>query len=178
MPSSGQMRNRVLNNSNPLFIKNNEDVCMMNNSFLFFSALIGIILNVIIVISLNNLEKNSKCKCADLPERRFLKEWFIFMIAVIIIEVVAFTVSNEQCWENFFNTPIIYMTMVIISLFGFIMLIRLFIYIRLLKNNCECAYGNMEKFIYWYLIIIFAIFIFYILLIILLLFITVLKFFS
>ena len=51
------------------------------------------------------------------------------------------------------------------NIFGFmigiveiIMLVRLFIYIRWLRNECKCAYGNEEKLIYWYLIILFIIF--------------------
>lgn len=178
MPSSAsQMRSKSLSLSK-LSSKGNNNGCMMNTSVLLFIAVVGIVLNLIFVISLDNLEKNSKCDCSKIPERDFLKEWFSFMIVVIVIEVLAFSISNEECWEHFTNYPAIYITMLIISLFNIIMLIRLFIYVRILKNKCECAYGGMENFIYWYLIIVFSIFAAYIILTIFILFITFLKFFS
>ena len=52
------------------------------------------------------------------------------------------------------------------------MLIRLIMYIKILREKCPCGYGNLEKFLFWYLIIIFSIVALFILLTLLMAIIT------
>ena len=136
--------------------KLNNTACIINNFIGIISIIFGIIIAAVILSSLDKLE-HSNCKCAELPERRFLKEWFVFMIVYFITLLILFGFSNEACWNNFSNNPFIYGFMIIVALINIVMLIRLFIYIRLLRNNCSCGYGNKEAFIFWYLIIVFSI---------------------
>ena len=130
--------------------------CTMGNISMYSATIIMIIIAMVIITSLNNLE-HSNCKCANLPERRFIKEWFIFLILFYIILLLSFGLSNEDCWSSFYNYPFIYGIMLIVGLVNLVMFIRLFLYVRLLRNNCSCGYGNKERFIYWYLLILFCI---------------------
>lgn len=147
MPSSRRSIVPSLNKNTP---------CIIGNITLFTAFTLGIIINLIFISSLNNLENLANCDCASIPERRYLKEWFVFVIFFQIVMIIIFSISNFDCWEHFYNYPIIYAIYLIVGLLNIIMFIRLFIYIRLLKNNCKCAYGNMEKFIYWYFVILFS----------------------
>ena len=149
--------------------------CSKDNIYGFISMSIGIIIAIVIISSLNNLE-HSNCKCADLPHRRFIKEWFIFLIFYYLIIFVLFSTSNEACWQNFMKYPYIYTSILIVALVNVIMLIRLFLYVRILRDNCSCGYGNKEKFIYWYLLIVFSIWAFLFVLILSILIFTVIKF--
>jgi len=155
----------------------NSTDCTLRNTMMYVSYSIAIIILIVIITSLNNLE-HSNCKCTDLPYREYLKEWFIFSIFYIISLMAIFAVSNEECWVNFQNYPYIYGAMIIYSIIHIIMLIRLFLYVRLLRNSCDCGYGNKERFIYWYLIIIFSIWAIIIVLGFIMLLFTIIKFFS
>ena len=148
--------------------------CTKNNIFTYISCIVGIIIASFIIVSLNQLE-HSSCKCTDLPHRILLKEWFIFIIIWTLLLLILFSISNEACWNNFINYPYIYVSSLIFGLINIIMLIRLFLYIRLLRDNCNCGYGNKEKFIYWYLIIIFSIWAFLIVLGLILFIFTIIK---
>ena len=152
--------------------KLNNTACIINNFIGIISIVFGIIIAAVILSSLDKLE-HSNCKCAELPERRFLKEWYIIMIVYFITLLILFGFSNEACWNNFSKNPFIYGFMIIVALINIVMLIRLFIYIRLLRNNCSCGYGNKEAFIFWYLIIVFSIWAFLIVLIFILVFISI-----
>jgi len=150
--------------------------CNNENIIMFISFIIGIIINIVIINSLNNIEKNSNCKCTDLPHRKFLKEWFITLIIINICILLAFTISNENCWKVFINYPYIYTIVSIVGIINIIMLIRLFLYIRLLRKTCECAYNTTEKIIYWYLLILISIWISIFVLAIILALLTFIKF--
>ena len=155
----------------------NENICAQYNIYIYVAKFIAIVIFTVIITSLNNLE-HSNCKCVDLPYRKYLKEWFIFAIFYLIVLLAIFGVSNQACWQEFKNQPYIFGAMVIFSLFQIIMLIRLFLYVRLLRNSCNCGYGNKERFIYWYLIIIFSIWAAIIILGFILILLTIIKFFS
>jgi hypothetical protein len=152
-----------------------ENDCTQYNIALYISKCIAIIIFIVIIISLNNLE-HSNCKCADLPYRDYLKEWFIIAIVYTIIILIIFSISNYACWQQFRRQPYIFAFTFIYTIIHIIMLIRLFLYIRALRNNCDCGYGNKERFIYWYLILLFAIVSIIIILGFVLLLFTIIKF--
>ena len=149
--------------------------CTNNNIYSFILMAIGIAINIVIIVSLNNLE-HSNCKCAELSERRFIKEWFMFLIFFNLTIFLLFTISNEACWANFINYPFIFGSMLIFGLINIIMIIRLFIYVRILRNSCSCGYGNKEIFIFWYLIILFSMWALFAVLLFLTLLFTAIKF--
>ena len=151
--------------------------CNMGNITGVITMIFGIIIASVILSSLNKLE-HSNCKCAQLPERRFLKEWFIFMLIYYISLLLLFGFSNEACWYNFMNYPYIYGIVFIISWTNIVMLIRLFIYIFKLRNDCSCGYGNKEAFIFWYMIVVFSIMAFVIISSLTIIISTAIKFFS
>jgi len=134
------------------------NTCKTPNEILYVSYIIGIIVNIIIIYALNDIEKKIDCDCSNNSKKQFLKEWFIFVIVLQIIFLLIFTMSDYECFDvfedDYMNNVFIFM----ISIIEIIMLIRLFIYIRWLRNECKCAYVNEENIIYWYLIILFIIF--------------------
>jgi hypothetical protein len=134
------------------------NTCKTPNEILYVSYIIGIIINIIIIYALNDIEKKIECKCSNNSKKQFLKEWFIFVIVLQIILLLIFIMSNYECLDVFrdeyFNNIFGFM----IGIVEIVMLVRLFIYIRWLRNDCKCAYGNEERIIYWYLIILFIIF--------------------
>ncbi len=149
--------------------------CQTPNIILYISFTIMIIVKSIIITSLDNLEK-SQCRCAKIPQLSYLKPWFIFIIIYNICILLLFITSNELCWSLFVQKYYLYVFNLIIGFVNIIMLVQLFLYVRNLKNNCECGYGNKEKFIYWYLLIIFSIILVLLLLIIILSVITFVMF--
>jgi len=132
-----------------------DESCNSSGNTFYFSLFVSILLIILIIISLNNLEK-SKCKCSDIPERKFLKEWFIFMIIAQSIFLFFFMIGDEPCYIRFINNYYLYYVALLIGIINFIMIIRLLIYIQILRTKCPCGYGNLEKFIFWYFIIIFS----------------------
>lgn len=138
---------------NPKFIDN---MCKTSQRSFYVSLTISIILIVLIIISLHNIEK-AKCKCADIKEKKFLKEWFIFNIILQLSLIFFFLLGKEECYVRFINNYYLYFFTMIIGIINLVMLIRLIIYLRILRNNCPCGYGNLEKILFWYLVIIFSI---------------------
>ena len=121
-----------------------------NITLLIFGTIIGIIIICFIIYWLN---KMSKCKCSEnLSEKQYLFEWFIFMIIWLIIYLIIIINVN-----GIIPTPLY----IINSIFGFInlvMLIRLFIYLRKLRETkCNCGTLRELNVIYYYLIIFFSI---------------------
>jgi len=133
-----------------------KDVCETPNVIMYMSFILMIIVKSIIISSLDNLEK-SECRCSKIPPKSYLKSWFVFMLIYNIFVLVLFFISNELCWTLFVKRYYLYVLNLIFGIINVVMLIQLFFYVRELKNSCVCAYGNKEKFIYWYLIIVFSI---------------------
>jgi len=131
--------------------------CQIGNIPLFISFFIAIIFYIIIIVSLSNIEKLSNCDCSKLPYKDYVKEWFVFMIFYIIVLAIVFSVSNFECWELFINYPAVFGIVLIVGLITFIMIIKLFLYLREIKKNCNCAYGTKEAFLYWFMLIYFSI---------------------
>jgi|688.fasta_scaffold898914_2 hypothetical protein len=130
--------------------------CSSSNIGAYVGFTWAIIFTSIIILSLSQIEK-SKCDCAKIPNKDYIKEWFIIYIIVYSIIMLYFIISNEQCWNNFYNYPFMYGIILIFGIINFIMLIRTFLYVRILRNSCNCAYGSKEKFIFWYLAIVYSI---------------------
>lgn len=131
--------------------------CQMGNIPLIISFIISVVFYIIIIISLTNIEKLSNCDCSKLPYKDYVKEWAVFMIFYFIVMIIIFSISNFQCWELFINYPPIFGIVLIIGLISFIMIIKLFLYLREIKKNCNCAYGSKEAFLYWFMLIYFSI---------------------
>ena len=131
--------------------------CETGNIPLFISLTLGIILFIIIITSLSKIEKLANCDCSKIPYKDYVKEWFVFMIFFYIVGIILFSVSNFECWDMFVSYPPMFIIKIIISLVTLIMFIKLFLYLREIRKNCNCAYGNKESFLYWFFIIYFAI---------------------
>jgi hypothetical protein len=152
MPSKSSNLSTRSNN-----VSSNSSKCQMGNIPLFISFIVAIIFYIIIIVSLSNIEKLSNCDCSKLHYKDYVKEWFVFMIFYIVVLAILFSVGNFECWELFINYPPIFGIVVIIGLVTLIMIIKLFLYLREIKNNCNCAYGSKEAFLYWFMLIYFSI---------------------
>jgi hypothetical protein len=120
--------------------------------------ILGLVISFFI---LNWLTKVNKCKCANIKESRYLKEWFTFLIFWQIILAIYFIISGEYTY----NSPAIFITNLIIMLINLAMTIRLVIFIHKLKEiKCNCGMSLQENIIYYWYIIGFSILLFLILL--------------
>ena len=125
----------------------------MATGSMIITYIIGLIISVFI---LNWLIKISKCKCTDLPEKRLIPEWFMFRIIWTMILLIYY-IANETDMSN----TILSIFGVIITIIDIVMIVRLFIYIRKLKeSNCNCGLSKEENVIYYYLIVAFSIIVF------------------
>jgi hypothetical protein len=109
---------------------------------------------------LNWLIKVNKCKCANIDEALYLKEWYMFLIVYQIIFGIYMlaTYDSEQPLAFFVIS-------LIISLIAFIMIVRLIIYIHKLKEiKCDCGMTTQQNIIYYWYIVVFSIILFVILL--------------
>lgn len=151
MPSKS-LNSKVKSISSNLPVK-----CQIGTMTLFILLTIGIIIDIIIIVSLTNIEKLSNCDCSKLPYKDYVKEWFTFMIFFKVVMVLSFSLSSFECWELFYNYTPVYITFLVIGLMTLIMMIRLFLYLREIRKNCDCAYGMKEAFLYWFYLIYFSI---------------------
>ena len=118
-----------------------------------FFMIIAIVFNIFI---LNWLLKVHKCKCANIKEALYLKEWYMF---VVTINIISFIITLFDI--KFKNLNLIYFI-------AFVMIIRLVIYIHKLKEiKCNCGMTIQENIIYYWYIVVFSIVLFVILLTIL-----------
>ena len=134
------------------------NTCENPNYIYYISFIIGIIINIFIINTLNTIEKRVDCACANNPKKAFLKEWFIFILFYNILFIFFFMISNYNCYDVFAKEYMNIFIKIPLLIISIIMLVRLFIYIRWLKNECKCSYQSQEQIIYWYLIILFIIF--------------------
>jgi len=142
-------------------VKETEEVSeTTDNSYTFglFMIILGLVISFFI---LNWLTKVNKCKCANIKESRYLKEWFTFLIFYQIIVAIYFIISGEYTY----NSPAIFIINLIITIINLIMTIRLVIFIHKLKKiKCDCGMSVQENIIYYWYIIGFSILLFTILL--------------
>lgn len=116
---------------------------------------------IISIFVLNWLVKVHKCKCANINEGLYLKEWFTFIVAYQIIIAILF-ISGISLDEI---AGILGIFSIIIAIVSFIMIIRLLIYIHKLKEiKCDCGMTKEENIIYYYFIVVYSISLFFILL--------------
>jgi len=113
------------------------------------SLLIGILIEFYILYW---LDKMNKCPCSsDLSEKKYLYEWFIFMIIWSFIYGILFLIYDAiiPSTLNIINSIIVFI--------HFIMFVRLFIYLKKLKETkCDCGTLRQLNTIYYYLIIVFS----------------------
>jgi len=126
-----------------------------------FSIIVSIVSIMISLFILDWLNKIAKCKCANIPEGLFLREWWVFLIIwqifFLFLYIAYETDQNE--YPIFIN-----ILSVIIAFVTIIMIIRLFIYIRRLRDmNCDCGLSPEQNIIYYYLLLLFAVVVFIIL---------------
>jgi len=130
----------------------------INNTYF---NLLYIAIIILIIYSLNEIDKSSKCECGK-DNRRFIKEWFIFLlffkIFFIVIYLIVISVSPFN-FETIGIISIIFIVMYLITgLITFIMEIRLLIYLFDIRKNCDCVYKLKEKILFWFYIIYFLLF--------------------
>jgi hypothetical protein len=138
-------------------VKTSEEVSENSYTTGLFIIIFGLVISFFI---LNWLTKVNKCKCANIKESRYLKEWFTFIIFCQIIVAIYFIISGEYPYS-----PAIFIIWLIIVLINLAMTIRLVIFIHKLKEiKCDCGMSLQENIIYYWYIIGFSILLFVILL--------------
>jgi hypothetical protein len=136
---------------------------------------INIILSIIIIVYLIKIDD---CSCiANIKnEKKYLKEWYAFMIIWLIISALYIyshfdnyhkTIKNNNHFNFFSNLPLpLLIINLIINIIHIYMLIRTFVYIRKLREvECDCELVLYQDLIYYTIICWFAICLFFILLI-------------
>lgn len=127
-----------------------------DNYFNLFMIILLLCINFFILYWLVNVHK---CKCANIQEGLYLKEWFIFAIIYLII-ILIYLIFNG----SYYNSDVLLYLSIFMSIIGFIMIIRLLIYIHKLKEiNCDCGMSLQQNILYYYLIVIVSIIFFFIL---------------
>ena len=138
---------------------------------------INIILSIIIIVYLIKIDD---CSCiANIKnEKKYLKEWYAFMIIWMIISAFYLychfknyhkTIKINSHFNFFINLPLPLLILnFIINIIHIFMLIRTLIYIKKLKEvECDCELVRYQDLIYYTIIAWFSICAFFILLIIL-----------
>ena len=120
---------------------------------LIFGIVLGIVISMFI---LNWLVKISKCPCANLPEKEWIREWVMFIIIWQIISLLVYIANDgiRMCSANI----VVAVLSIIVTIINIVNIIRIFIYIRKLKEiNCDCGLTLQENFIYYWIIFAFAV---------------------
>jgi len=120
---------------------------------LIFGMVLGIVISMFI---LNWLVKISKCPCANLPEKEWIREWIMFIIIWQIISLLVY-IANDGVPMVYTNIVVAVLS-IIVTIINIANIIRIFIYIRRLKEiNCDCGLTLQENFIYYWIIFAFAV---------------------
>jgi hypothetical protein len=128
-----------------------------STGYMLLVIIFGLIVSIFV---LNWLIKVHRCKCANIEEGLYLKEWFMFFIAYQII-MALFFLFNGNVSES---SGVIGFISIIISIIGFIMVVRLLLYIDKLKQiKCDCGMTKEQNIIYYYFIVVYSIALFFIL---------------
>lgn len=128
-----------------------------SNFYNIFMIFIVLIINFFILYCLIKIQK---CKCANIKESFYLKEWYIFKVIYLLIYLLSYSFYNKSEIFMYIN--------IIIVIIEFIMIIRLLLYIHKLKKlKCHCKMSIEQNIIYYYYIVIFSIFLLFILTLIL-----------
>ena len=158
MPSKSKSRtSSTITNTSSSLNKLSEDPPLSYGVMLAI-IVFGLIVTIFI---LNWLIKVHKCKCANIEEGLYLKEWYMFLIIYQIIIALYFIINGSYIKPS----GILGFISIIISIIGFIMIVRLLIYIHKLKEiKCDCGMSKEQNIIYYYFIIMYSIVLFLILL--------------
>ena len=150
------MMNNLSNASSSNYYDNNQ------SSTSYWIGLILIIISIgISYFILDWLVKVNKCKCANIEEALYLKEWYMFLIAYQIIIGIYYMVAGD----NIDKSGVLLFISIIVSIIGFIMIVRLLIFIHKLKEiKCDCGMSVRENIIYYWYIVVYSIILFLILL--------------
>ena len=126
-----------------------------------FSITISIVSIMISLFILDWLNKIALCKCSNIPEGMFLREWWVFLIIWKIFYLILF-IAYEADVNEF---PLfINILSLIIGIVTIIMIVRLFMYIRKLRDmKCDCGLSPEQNIIYYYLLVLFGVLVFVIL---------------
>lgn len=131
-------------------VKYSIDISYNNSLF----SLVEIATIIIIIVSLYKIDNDIYCICSDNPMKKGLKGWFIFLIVyTILLNIIIIILMIYDYYSLFMPLIILHVIIFIITL---VMFVRLFIYIKYLKDMCSCAYNSKEKYIYYYLIVYFS----------------------
>jgi len=160
MPSkNSNSKSLSLSNKSDKFFNINENTNNQKSDSLKYVRIFIIVIALNIFI-LNWLLKVHKCKCANIKEALYLKEWYMFVVTINIISFIMILFDIK-----FNNLNLIYFISLILTIVSFVMIIRLLIYIsKLKKNNCDCGMTTQENIIYYWYIVGYSIILFFILL--------------
>ena len=152
------MMNNLSNASSSNYYDNNQS----STSTSYWIGLIVIIISIgISYFILDWLVKVNKCKCANIEEALYLKEWYMFLIAYQIIIGIYYMVAGD----NIDKSGILLFISIIVSIITFVMIVRLLIFIHKLKEiKCDCGMSVRENIIYYWYIVVYSIILFLILL--------------
>jgi hypothetical protein len=122
--------------------------------FMAIIQIVGLIISVVIhIFIINWLNKMNSCKCSStFPEKAYLYEWFVIMVIWLIVYNIIFIINGGNV-----SMPLMGLHLI----FGFInivMIIRLFMYLRKLRETkCNCGTLREVNILYYYLIVLFSI---------------------
>jgi hypothetical protein len=162
MPSKSKSLKNLSMLNNPSMSSKSLNSSNSSNSstpygLIIFSFIIGLGITFFI---LNWLIKVDKCKCANIEEAKYLKEWYMFLIVYQILFGIYMLATYDSEQPSAF-----FVISLIINLITFVMIVRLVIYIHKLKEiKCNCGMTLQENIIYYWFIVFFSIILFIILL--------------
>lgn len=112
--------------------------------------IISVIFHIFII---NWLNKMNTCKCSSTySEKKYLYEWFIIVVIWLFIYNIVFISNGGNI-----SMPLTVMN-IIIGIINIVMIIRLFIYLRKLRETkCNCGTLREVNILYYYLIVLFSV---------------------
>ncbi len=112
--------------------------------------IISVIFHIFII---NWLNKMNTCKCSSTySEKIYLYEWFIIVVIWLFIYNIVFISNGGNISMPFTVINII------IGIINIVMIIRLFIYLRKLRETkCNCGTIREVNILYYYLIVLFSV---------------------
>jgi len=115
------------------------------------------------------LYKMDSCVCGNkIPEKKYLKEWFIFAFIYNLLVCIYLFTNDFKNKDQLQTLTYLNYLLWILGFIGLIMFIRMFIYIRKLRAlKCDCGMLKQQNFIYYYQIVIFSIYAFVVFMLIL-----------
>jgi hypothetical protein len=131
-----------------------NEITLNDNPNSYYIAIVLIILSIgFSFFILNWLVKVNKCKCANIDEALYLKEWYMFLIVYqIIAGIYVISTSDYQ------PSGILFVISTIVNLVAFVMIVRLLLYISKLKEiKCDCGMTTQENIIYYFYIVVYSI---------------------